>query len=227
MANLCSVGITFYSETKESIEELKKRFEQIFYASTTAESEFGRGWMGDYADAYFPQYGHDKILCRGCIEPGEFGKKDKFFFYSVSSETISVARMGLWQHIVKDFYPDVKIAYVAEECDNGYYVKWDEDGLFYRDEYCLSGYIPTRSGEFEYLDEMDIHYWSGDFESLQNKLDEVLPFSFAHSSDICEAEYEIQAKLDGYESDEDEVYINIFRFVRMAPAEYEFTKEEN
>ena len=197
MANLCSVGITFYSEKKESIEELKKRFEQIYYASPTAESGFGRGWMGDYADAYFPQYGHDKILCHGYIAPGEFGKKDKFFFYSVSSETISVARMGLWHHIVKDFYPDVKIAYVAEECGNGYYVKWDEDGLFYRDEYCLSGYIPT------------------------------LPFSFAHSSDICETENEIQAKLDGYESDEDEVYINIFRFIEMDPAEYEFTKEVN
>ena len=139
MANLCTGAITFYSENEEVVKSMMHKFKEIFNSPPTFNNSFGNGWMGDYANTFFPDIGHEKIPCRGCIELGEFSKIEKYFYFEIYTQTANSAKIGLWHHIVEKYYPDISIAYIAEECGCGYFVKWDETGLFYSEEYYVDG----------------------------------------------------------------------------------------
>ena len=226
MSNLCTGAVTFYSENEESVKRLMLKLEEIYNSPKRKDSVYEKGWLGHFANTFFPEIGWRRIPCQGRIELGKMEKKEKYFVYTIYTSTRNEAKIGIWHHIVEKFYPDIKIAYVAEECSMGYYVKWDETGLFYQDEYCISGCVPVKRDKPIYLGEED-HYWT-DLADLQAWLDELLPFKFLHSTDITEMENSIQEILDELDDDdgEDKYYFNIYPFISIPPAEFEFEKAE-
>lgn len=219
MPNWCSTGITFYSENKKEIKMLKQRIVEIYNGPATRENGFGRGWLGDYANKFYPEIGSEKINCRGCIGhiDDTVRRVDKYFAFSISTETAWSAKIGLWYKILKDFYPDIKLAYIAEECGNVYYVKWDETGKFYPEEYYVDICYPTSDGDIEYID--DHAFYS--LAEIYNWLEENLPFDFEKKDDVDELETEIISKLDECENS-DEYFCTIAKYDKINPSEFEF-----
>lgn len=226
MPNWCYTNITFYSTNEASIKAMHDSFRAIFMGEPTEENDFGHGWMGDYANAFFPEIGTEHIDCRGSVEWfGDVNKQDKYHYFAISTETAWDAKLGMWQEIVTRNYPDVKIAYISEENGTRYYYKWDEDNLFYKDKYYLDGYVPNKEYKGTYLDG-DIHYWNGTIQDIQKYLDDILPFEYLHSKDLDEMEKDIQEKLDEFPhkfaDDEDNFYIVICRFIPCTPKGFRF-----
>lgn len=145
MPNWCYTQVNFYSKDRKQLKTMREDFVRIHNGSPTANNDFGAGWMGDYANKYYPQLGHENVACRGTVEDisDEILKQDDFYYFRIYTETAWDAKIGLWYNICKDFYPNVKIAYIAEEGGLGYFVKWDEPG-FFLEEYYVDGFIPTK-----------------------------------------------------------------------------------
>ena len=128
------------------------------------------------------------------------------------------SKMGLWAYILKDFFPDVKMAYVAEECGCEYYCKFDETGLFYPHDYYVDIAYPGEGDEVEYIEDhqfyslQDVHDW----------LDANLPFKYEKKGDEYELEKEINSKLDLYDSDE--FFCTIAKYENISPSEFELKK---
>lgn len=176
--------------------------------------------MGDYANIFYPKIKAERIDCRGYIShlDNSIRRKDKYFTFSICTETSWDAKMGLWAHILKDFFPDVQMAYVAEECGCAYYCKYDETGLFYPHDYYVDIAYPGVDGNVEYIDDhefttiQEIHKW----------FDENLPFKYVKKEDANELELEITAKLE--EQDSDEFYCTIEKYMEISPSEFELKK---
>lgn len=60
MPNWCITTIKFYSKNKNAVDNMYREFRKIIERKPTAENDFGAGWLGDFANKYFPQYGHEK-----------------------------------------------------------------------------------------------------------------------------------------------------------------------
>lgn len=124
--------ITFYSKNKKQLAAFHKRFNEILEDDATQENGFGKGWLGDFANTFYPHIGAQNIECRGstdCIS--EIEHKENLDFFRILTTTAWTAKIGLFYKITQDFYPDIKIAYVSEEGGCEYYCKWDDDGLFF------------------------------------------------------------------------------------------------
>lgn len=220
MANWCSSGITFYSENRSLLYKFFERIKEIYESESTQENTFGHGWMGDYANTFYPSIGADKINCRGYITyiDDTVRHVDKFFAFTICTETAGDSKMGLWAYILKDFFPDVKMAYVAEECGCEYYCKFDETGLFYPHDYYVDIAYPGEDDEVEYIEDhqfyslQDVHDW----------LDANLPFKYEKKGDEYELEKEINSKLDLYDSDE--FFCTIAKYENISPSEFELKK---
>lgn len=89
MANWCSCGITFYSENKEALAQFARLFNEIHEGQSTEENGFGHGWMGDYANIFYPNINAKNIDCKGYIDYMDSSikitdkqrKKFSLFFY--------------------------------------------------------------------------------------------------------------------------------------------------
>lgn len=219
MPNWCSTGITFYSENKKEIKMLKQRIVEIYNGPATQENSFGKGWLGDYANKFYPEIGAATINCRGCIGhiDDTVRHMDKFYAFSISTETAWSAKIGLWYKILKDFYPNVKLAFIAEECGCEYYVKWDETGLFYSHSYYVDICYPAANGEISYIDDHEFY----SLEEICDWLGENLPFNFDKKENVGELEQEIISKLDECE-DSDEYFCTIAEYAEIHPSDFDF-----
>lgn len=219
MPNWCSTGITFYSENKNALKSLKRKIDEIYNGSATQENGFGHGWLGDYANAFYPKIGAEKINCRGCIDyiDAKVSHLDKYYAFRITTETAWSAKIGLWYKILKDFYPDVNLAFIAEECGCVYYVKWDETGLFYPEDYYVDICYPTSEGEVEYID----NHAFNSLEGIQKWLKHNLPFDFEKKDNVNELEEEIISKLDECENS-DEYYCTIAEYIEVHPSDFDF-----
>lgn len=138
MPNWCSTVIKFYSENREQLEAMHKKFNEIRNGKPTVENDFKNGFMGDYANTFLPELGHDKVECRGWVDGiDEIEHNDKYDVFTMWTETAWTAKMGMWAEIVKRFYPEVHIAYIAEECGCDYFCVWDKTKgqMFFPDTY--------------------------------------------------------------------------------------------
>lgn len=112
MTNWCSTGITFYSKNKEELLKLKRKLNKIYNGKPTAENDSGPGWLGDYANTFYPKIGHKKIDCRGILIPvrdiqgriqglqirRDNVKKRKFRWFS-STDRRDGCRAESWTHL--------------------------------------------------------------------------------------------------------------------------------
>ncbi len=226
MPNWCSTVIKFYSDKKEPVEAMLKRFREIIEEKPTVENDFEPGWMGKFADAFFPEIGHDKINCRGWVDgiDDEISECCNLWYFTVWTETAWGAKIGIWNEIVKKFYPDVCIAYIAEECGCGYFCVWDQTKgqLFFPDAFYVDGCIPLKDGKCEHIED---RYQFGTQEDIFKYLDERLPFEYDHKEDLDDLTEELQSKLDECSEKVEYaefLYIQITEFVEVNPAEFEF-----
>lgn len=225
MPNWCSTTIKFYSENKKQVDEMYEKFREIMGGKATEENDFGDGWMGNFANVFFPKLGADKIDCRGWIDNIDAPEEDgDCRVFTIWTETAWGAKMGIWHEIVKNFYPDVCIAYIAEECGCDYFCVYDatEGCRYFPDEFCVDGCLPTKDGKCEYIEDK---YQFGSVKEILEYLDKVLPFKFRHTDDIYELNEEIQKKLDEL-SDEREydeyLYFQASKFEEISPAQFDF-----
>ena len=151
MPNWCSTGITFYSRNKEQIQEMLRDFKAIYNGEPTYPNDFGHGWMGDFANKYFVNLGHNEINCRGCVGfiDDEITSRSGYWGFQMSTETAWAPKMGMWQRITEMFYPDVLISYISEECGTGCFTKCDDTGLFYPEDFYIDGCFPSLDGSFD------------------------------------------------------------------------------
>ena len=88
MPNWCSTVIKFYSHDKAQVEEMYKKFSDIINGEATVENDFKNGWMGDFANTFFPELGHDKIECRGWVDGmDEIYEQDGYTIFTMWTET--------------------------------------------------------------------------------------------------------------------------------------------
>lgn len=219
MPNWCSTGIMFYSENKESLYALKQKVDEIYEGPSTVKNDFGHGWLGDYAKTFYPLIDEEKVDCRGYITNIDttVSRADKYYAFGISTETAWSAKIGLWYKILTDFYPDVKIAYIAEECSDGYYVKWDESKLFYPQEYYFDICYPTSDGSIEYNEEQQFYT----LESIYSWIEKNLPFDVEKTENIGELEQDIRSQLDNYEGS-DEFFCTIAEYAEIQPSKFSF-----
>ena len=217
MANSCISTIKFYSEDTEQLTLMYERFKEIYDSSDT-------GWMGDYADAFFPEYGHDKMNCRGRVdEIDEIYRRNQYSVFTIWTETAWGPKIGIWYLIVKRFYPSVKIAYIAEEQGNALFARWDEtEGhIFYPETLYVDGCLPDKEGECDYIDD---HYGFGDLQDVMTFLDKRLPFEYVHANSEDALTKEVQAKLEEYGKQhecDDNLYLYVEPFEEVHPSDYD------
>lgn len=218
MANLCSSEITFYSQNRKQISSFLRRLQEIFYEKPKYDNAFGASWMGNYADAFYPEIGADNIDCRGSIEIMDESIRcvEKYFAFSLFAGTANSAKIGLWYKILQDFYPDVKLAYIAEESSNSYFVKWDETGLFYPYDFYMDIAYPDDKADVAYLEDHEF----GSMKEIYDWLDSNVPFEYEKKDTADDLDWEIRSKLDEYNSDE--FFCNIAEYMKIAPSEFDF-----
>lgn len=223
MPNWCSTAIKFYSTEKARVVEMYKKFSDIINGESTVENDFNNGWMGDFANTFFPELGHEKIACRGWVDGmDEPYEQDGYTIFTMWTETAWGPKIGIWNEIIKKFYPEVKMAYIAEECGCCLYCKWDEDNMFYPDEFYVDIFYPDKNGEIRQIDD---HYQFGSVEEIQKYLDEEMGLQYEHKGNIEEQAAEVQSVLDAYaeEHDCDEaLYCVIEKFEIEPPENFSF-----
>lgn len=228
MANWCYSGITFYSENEEQVNSAHARFVEIRNGTPTTENGFGQGWMGDYANVFLPQYGHEKVDCRGQVAwiDDDVNKDEEkgIFFFHIETETAWDGKLGMWQKILEDFYPDINIAYVAEECGNGYFLKWDKTGRFYNEQYCVDGCLPGKKpNEYVYLsDAFDGSGTVRNLDQIQADIDKVTTLKYTHADNERDLEENINAAIS--EIDDEELYFTIEKYEEVAPSDFSFLR---
>ena len=221
MANLCSTGITFYSEDKKVLKDFKRRIAKINNGNSTHENDFGSCWLGNIANKFYPEIGAEKINCRGSIVhlDDTIRQTESFFSFSICTQTAWDAKIGLWAKIVRDFYPEIKIAYVAEECGCEYFAKWDDEGLFYPFEYYFDICYSDADGEEEYADDHNFNT----VQEISDWLEAHLPFKFEKKANAGELENEINSKLNELE-DSDGFFCTIAKYTEVNPDDFSFYK---
>lgn len=221
MPNWCSTCIVFYSENKEQLAAMQKRFTEIVEGDATQENGFGKGWLGDFANTFYPKIGALNIECRGSCDPiSEIEHNDKFDCFRMWTMTAWTAKIGLFYKITQDFYPDVKIAYVSEEGGCEYYCKWDPDDFFFVGEYYVDACYPLNKEETEYIEE---HEYSS-MEEIWEWLDKTMPFKVRHFRDEGKQERAWRNAMDKYiNNDPDsDCFCVIAKYYEMPPCEFSF-----
>lgn len=226
MPNWCQTVIKFYSENRDQLEAMHKKFKEIKDGESTVENDFKNGFMGDYANTFFPELGHNKIECRGWVDGiDEIEENEEYHVFTMWTETAWGAKMGMWREIVKKFYPNVCIAYIAEECGCDYFCVWDKtrNKRFFPDLYYVDGCLPTKEGKCEFIED---RYMFGSVKDIRDYLDKTLPFEYEHKDSLDELMEEVQNRLDEYsernEWDED-LYIHLSEFEEVNPADFSLT----
>ncbi len=223
MPNWCSTNIAFYSENTEQLEAFRKKALEIQNGGATQENDFGEGWLGDYANTFYPEIGAENIECRGTAgDITEIERKDKYHFFRMFTWTAWSAKIGLFYKITMDFYPDVKIAFVSEESGCEYYCKWDDEGLFYPEDYYLDICYPNADGDTEYGED---HEYST-LKSAVEWLNKNLPFKVEFCENEQELENCIRDKMEEYAEehglDDDEYFIVLTKYSEVHPSEFSF-----
>ena len=223
MPNWCSTNIAFYSENKEQLEAFHKKVLEIQNGNATQENDFKEGWLGDYANTFYPEIGAEKIECRGVASDiSEIEQMGKYHYFRMYTWTAWSAKIGLFYKITKDFYPNVKIAYVSEESGCEYYRKWDEEGFFCCGDYYLDICYPNADGESEYVEDHEYDTVKSAYEWL----DAHLPFKVKYCENEQELENRINDNMEEYAGEHDldsaEYYCVLAKYYELHPSAFSF-----
>lgn len=228
MPNWCSSSITFYSTNEKQLRQLHKDFRAIHDGEPTQQNGFGHGWMGDYANHYYKEIGAEKINCRGSVDEIEDVtqmKKDggTYHYFQMLTTTAWSSKVELWAHIIKDNYEDVDMAFIAEECGNELYEKFDPNNFFYSsDQYVVNTSYPQKDSNGE------IHYeWDAIYAESINDIHDFfheanLPFLYQEFDTIEKMREYLNARFKSYSESGDEGYISIYTYYEYDPFERDF-----
>ena len=138
MPNWCSSTIYFYTKEKNVIEEFKNKVEEIYNGTATVKNGFGSGWLGDYVNTLLdPEYHADTEKgprCRGSLELYDelaIEEQGEYWCFHIYTETAWYPMIKMWQMILDKHYPQIKIAFRAEESGDDIYVRHDPENLFF------------------------------------------------------------------------------------------------
>lgn len=216
MSTFCSTGIIFYSKDKQSLTQFKRHLDNI-YSKVSKNSDCP---IAKIVDSFYPEIGSEKIECRGAFTLGKsVSKLNKYYILRIYTTTPNSAKLGLWYRLIRDYYSEIKLAYIAEESGNEYFVKWDEDNLFNFEDYYFDICYPKKDGDIGYIDKHEF----ATLESIYCWLDKNLPFKYEKKANECELEQEIISKLEEFE-ESDEFFCTIAKYIEINPSEYEFYK---
>lgn len=207
MPNWCTTGITFYSKDRELVEKFYNKVSDIMNGKPTVENGFGAGWLGDYANTFFPELGHNKIVCRGRVDYMDERIFDRggFWFFSIATYTAWSAMLGIWREIVDRFYNGIEIAYLAEECNCGYFLKCDDTGLFYPEVMFVDCCYPDENGDEQYIDEHNFE----DIPALVKWLNENIPqFKHTVTDSLSDLADETQTGLEKLDDGDERFFFN-------------------
>ena len=209
MSTWYSTCISFYSKCSRPLEEFKQKLDSIYSGEATQPNDYGKGGLGDIANAFYPSLGSDKIDSHGTYTVSENVEcREEWFFFHMWTTTARGIKIGLFYKLISDFYPDIKIAYIS---DSSVHIIWDEDNLFYPFKYYMDICYPSKSGEISYI---DTHEFAS-IEEIYKWLDENLPFEISKTETLGELESQIQGKLD--EQDCDEYYCELEEYDGLPP----------
>ena len=213
MSTWYSTCISFYSKYRRPLEEFKQKLDSIYSGAATRPNDYGKGWLGDIANTFYPSLGSDKIDSLGTYTVSEKVEvRDEWSFFHIWTTTTRGIKVGLFYKLISDFYPEIKMAYI---CDSPVYIMWDEDNLFYPFKYYMDICYPSKSGEIRYIDTHEF----GSVEEIYKWLDENFPFEISKTETLGELESRIQEKLE--ESGCDEYSCELEEYVELAPRGFE------
>ena len=225
MPNWCTTGITFYSKDRELVEKFNNKVLDIMNGKPTVENDFGAGWIGDFANTFFPNLGHKKVDCRGCVDCVDEGvfNREGYWFFAIATYTAWSAKMGIWREIIDKFYKGIEIAYIAEECDCGYFLKYDETGLFYPEVMYVDCCYPDEYGDEQYIDEHNFDT----IPELVKWLNESIPqFSHTMTDSLDKLSCETQEGLEKLDDGDGRFFFNAEWYAEVPISEFAFLQEE-
>jgi len=162
MPNWCSSAIYFYSKDEAAIRGFKDKLIEIYNAGATVENGFGNGWLGDYVNTLLgPEYHTDtdnNPRCRGSLEFYDelpLDKRDGNWCFHIHTETAWGPMTEMWQLILEKHYPQISIAFSAEECGMAVYIKHDPNSLFFDTDNFYIEYEMHNDYESDYYDTLD------------------------------------------------------------------------
>lgn len=161
MPNWCFTHITFYSENKANVVDLRSKLMQ--YTAVPCNGCKDAAWLGNillsaeigtYDEILADKYGY----CRGWVDDiGDVEQSDGYYSFWATVQDAWAPHTEPFYHLLEKLYAnEVKMAYVGEEPGCEVYVKYDPDNLFYADcEYAVDSYFPSDSAE-QYADIADM-----------------------------------------------------------------------
>lgn len=131
MPNWCFTSYKCYGNKGELV-ELKEKFDYLNSLSAPyTPNGFGKLWCGCLVSLLGGDW--NEVYCRGELtEPPTFEKTTLCF--SVMS---AWSELGEWRKFIKSKFPNIHIAYSAEESGNVYYVTNDVEGDYFPERYIL------------------------------------------------------------------------------------------
>ena len=159
MPNWCYTNIKFYSKNPNQLMALFKRFNRGSENNS----------LYDLMKSFYPNE-TNAFDARGCIissddEVNRLKNKDgvSISYFGIDTETAWSPKIGIFQKILQDFYPDVELAYLANEDGYGVALKYDNNNLFFDANYHLNANFP-------YYEEIDWCPDKIDFSSINELL---------------------------------------------------------
>lgn len=161
MPNWCFTHITFYSENKANVVDLRSKLMQ--YTAVPCNGCKDATWLGNILlhaeigsldEIQADKYGY----CRGWVDDiGDVEQSDGYFSFYITVQDAWAPHTEPFYHLLGKLYNNtVKMAFAAEEPGCEVYIKYDPDNLYYSDcEYVVDSYFPSESAA-QYADVADM-----------------------------------------------------------------------
>lgn len=161
MPNWCFTHITFYSENKANVVDLRSKLMQ--YTAVPCNGCKDATWLGNILlhaeigsldEIQADKYGY----CRGWVDDiGDVEQSDGYYSFFATVQDAWAPHTEPFYHLITKLYAnEVKMAYAGEEPGCEVYVKYDPDNLYYADcEYVIDSYFPAESAT-KYADIADM-----------------------------------------------------------------------
>lgn len=204
MSTWYSAGISFYSKDKELLSDFKQRLDNVYDKNRKFILEEVN--LEALVDAFYPVRRKISFDCNGTFSMDEgIESIEQYFFFRLLVTTVHGLKLQIFISILKDFYPNIKMAYI---CDEPIYFKWDEDKLFYPFKYYVDICVPSKSGELVQTDE---HEFSS-MDEIRAWLSENTNCPFRQEGSLFELEESVQNWID-----DDECWCILEEFMDVRP----------
>lgn len=139
MPNWCSTNYTIEGP-KEELESLKEKILTWTSEKTCPKPEYGNNWLGNIVLG--AGLDKEKTEYRGYIEClDDVCENEDTYTLTFQTETAWTAMNDMWYKILAKYAPHCTLYYSSEEPGCEYFVKNDELGKYYPEDYLVDAYI--------------------------------------------------------------------------------------